>query len=109
MRSTLDALGKSSLNLTVVNATLNVKALTEKHYEHFATECTSMTVLVGGFLGKAHSACADADTCDASSDDEKLTNLVGDIKKLTFTAEHHKIGADSARTRYNAMMNVAPK
>ena len=109
MRSTLDALGKSSLNLTVVKATLDVKAGTDKHFLPFATECTDLTVLVGGFLGKAHSACADADTCDASSDDEKLTNLVGDIKKLTFTAEHHKIGADSARTRYNAMMNVAPK
>ena len=109
MRSTLDALGKSSLNLTVVNATLNVKATTEKHFEHFATECTSMTVLVGGFLNKAHSACADADTCDASSDDEKMTKLVGDIKKLTMTAEHHKIGADSARIRYNAMMNVSTK
>ena len=109
IRSTLEPLAKSSMNLTVVKATLEVKASANKDYQPFATECNTMTKSLTGFIERAHAVCAEADACDASVDDKKMQTLVGEIKNQTITAEHHKIGADSARTRYNAILNVAAK
>ena len=109
VRSALEPLGKANMNLITNKASLDVKAITSPEYKNFAKECAGMLLGLQTFLEKAHTVCADADTQDASGSDDKLKSLLSDIKKHTTTAEHHKIGANSAFLRYNAILGVSSK
>ena len=96
-------LGDCNMALVKAHSKLVVKALGEPRYKMFEEEAKNFVDSLQSFLVRVSTLCAEADIMTEVNDDQKLEELAATIVTQTACAENHRLGANKAVCRFNAM------
>ena len=96
-------LGDCNMALVKAHCKLVVKATGEPRYKIFEEEAKNCVDKLQSFLARVSTLCAEADMMTEVNDDQKLEELAETIVKQTTCAESHRLGANKAVCRFNAM------
>ena len=101
-RSKIKQMQQYETAFKIQSATLDARKAKDSSYTKFADDCKKILENLGPFISTCMQKAAESDLCD---DKDETAKKLAEIEALISTADHHLVGAVSAKKRFAAALS----